>query len=153
MFSNPSFTWEDLVLPRRSLAQLREVYAAVARSESFTSAARQLRISQPALSRTVQEIERTLRVRLFDRTSRRVRITPAGEAFLEPAPEEGGGGQGEEEDHSTHGGGVPLLAVDLDELRGVALVRALQRPPLQDCYAFVVFDNQNRTWSVGTLIR
>lgn len=64
-----------------SLRQL-EVYAAVARSESFTTAARELRISQPALSRTVLEIERTLRVRLFDRTTRRVRRTAEGEELL-----------------------------------------------------------------------
>ncbi|PSK99356.1 DNA-binding transcriptional LysR family regulator [Murinocardiopsis flavida] len=58
------------------------VFAAVARAGSFTDAARELRISQSALSRTVQEMERTLRVRLFERTTRTVRRTPEGDELL-----------------------------------------------------------------------
>ncbi|GAB3213830.1 LysR substrate-binding domain-containing protein [Marinactinospora thermotolerans] len=64
-----------------SLRQL-EAYAAVARAAGFSEAARELRVSQSALSRTVQEIERLLRVRLLERTSRGVRRTPEGEELL-----------------------------------------------------------------------
>ncbi|MUL42590.1 LysR family transcriptional regulator [Streptomonospora sp. PA3] len=67
-----------------SLRQL-SVYAAVARAESFTAAARQLRVAQSSLSRTVLELERTLGVRLFDRTTRRMRRTPEGQRLLEAA--------------------------------------------------------------------
>ncbi|GAA3742562.1 DNA-binding transcriptional LysR family regulator [Spinactinospora alkalitolerans] len=64
-----------------SLRQL-EAYAAVARAESFTAAARELRVAQSSLSRTVLELERILGVRLFDRTTRSIRRTPEGEELL-----------------------------------------------------------------------
>ncbi|MDA0563185.1 LysR family transcriptional regulator [Streptomonospora sp. S1-112] len=67
-----------------SLRQLA-VYAAVARAESFTAAARELRVAQSSLSRTVLEIERVLGVRLLDRTTRRIRRTPEGQQVLEAA--------------------------------------------------------------------
>ncbi|WP_345556322.1 LysR family transcriptional regulator [Streptomonospora halophila] len=67
-----------------SLRQLR-VYAAVARAESFTAAAAELHVAQSSLSRTVLELERQLGVRLFDRTTRRIRRTPEGRELLEAA--------------------------------------------------------------------
>jgi len=67
-----------------SLRQLG-VYAAVARAESFTAAAEELRVAQSSLSRTVSGMERMLGVRLFERTTRRVRRTPEGERLLEAA--------------------------------------------------------------------
>jgi LysR family carnitine catabolism transcriptional activator len=53
-------------------------FLALARSGSFSDAARQLGISQSALSRTIQAMERTLGRRLFDRTTRSVTPTPIG---------------------------------------------------------------------------
>ncbi len=64
-----------------SLRQL-EVFAAVAHAQGFTNAARELRISQSALSRTVLDIERVMGVRLFDRTTRRLVRTPEGDELL-----------------------------------------------------------------------
>lgn len=49
---------------------------------SFTRAAEEERVSQPALSRTVREVERSVGARLFDRTTRSVELTDAGREFL-----------------------------------------------------------------------
>ena len=57
-------------------------FAAVARSGSFTRASQQLLITQPALTRTIQQLENALQVTLLDRTSRRVELTPAGREFF-----------------------------------------------------------------------
>lgn len=64
-----------------SLRQL-EVVVQVADVGSFRAAARQLGISQPALSRTLRLAEEALGARLFDRDTRRVTITPAGQELL-----------------------------------------------------------------------
>jgi DNA-binding transcriptional LysR family regulator len=58
---------------------------AVARNTNFTRAAAELHVAQPALSVAIRRLEAELGVRLFERTSRRVTLTPAGSAFLEQA--------------------------------------------------------------------
>lgn len=55
---------------------------AVARNANFTRAAAELHVAQPALSVAIRRLEAELGVRLFERTSRRVTLTPAGSAFL-----------------------------------------------------------------------
>ncbi|MFB7496546.1 LysR family transcriptional regulator [Streptomyces sp. NPDC056161] len=57
-------------------------FAAVARHRSFTRAAEELLITQPALSRTVAQLEKALGVRLVDRSSRNVHLTDTGREFL-----------------------------------------------------------------------
>jgi DNA-binding transcriptional LysR family regulator len=57
-------------------------FAAVADDLSFSSAARRLYVSQQALSRTIQQLERQVGVKLFERTTRSVKLTPAGAAML-----------------------------------------------------------------------
>ncbi len=64
-----------------NLRQL-EVFACVAEFRSFTDAARSLRLTQSALSRTVQQLEAALGCRLFDRSTRAVVLTPEGTEFL-----------------------------------------------------------------------
>ncbi len=59
-----------------------EYVVAVARTGHVTQAARELRVAQSALSRQIQQVERELGVRLFDRSTRRLRPTAAGEAFV-----------------------------------------------------------------------
>ncbi|MGW2960878.1 LysR family transcriptional regulator [Streptomyces sp. NPDC001220] len=66
------------------LQQMRYVLA-VAETANFTRAAEQCHIVQSALSHQVARLEKELGARLFERTSRRVRLTPAGEAFLPAA--------------------------------------------------------------------
>ncbi len=58
---------------------------AVAETANFTRAAERCRVVQSALSHQIARLERELGARLFDRTSRRVTLTPAGEAFLPAA--------------------------------------------------------------------
>lgn len=58
-------------------------FAAVADTLHFARAAEQLGISPPALTKQIQEIERSLDVRLFQRTKRSVNLTSAGEVFRE----------------------------------------------------------------------
>lgn len=60
---------------------------AVAEKQSFTKGAEKCFVAQSALSHQIASLERELGVPLFARTSRRVRLTAAGEAFLPAARE------------------------------------------------------------------
>ncbi|MER7488328.1 LysR family transcriptional regulator [Streptomyces sp. NPDC126497] len=66
------------------LQQMRYVIA-VAETNSFTRAAQRCLVVQSALSHQIARLEKELGARLFERTSRRVRLTAAGAAFLPAA--------------------------------------------------------------------
>ncbi|HLG69641.1 MAG TPA: LysR family transcriptional regulator [Chloroflexota bacterium] len=66
------------------LDQLR-YFLAVARHLSFRRAAEALPLSQPSLTYQIRKLERELGVPLFERTTRRVHLTPAGEDFVQAA--------------------------------------------------------------------
>jgi DNA-binding transcriptional LysR family regulator len=66
---------------RENLGDLA-AFLAVARTGSFTRAAKQLGVSQPALSHALKELENRLGLRLLNRTTRRVSTTEAGERLL-----------------------------------------------------------------------
>ncbi len=63
------------------LSQLR-CFVAAAEELHFGRAAQRLNMTQSPLSRQIQLLERILDVMLLERTSRQVRLTPAGSAFL-----------------------------------------------------------------------
>jgi DNA-binding transcriptional LysR family regulator len=59
-----------------------EILRAVAEAGSFTSAGKQLHLSQSAVSRQILLLEEELNEELFLRVGRKIRITPAGETLL-----------------------------------------------------------------------
>jgi LysR family transcriptional regulator, hydrogen peroxide-inducible genes activator len=64
--------------------QLR-YFLAVARTRNFSRAAEQCRVAQPSLSQQIQKLEGELGERLFERSTREVSLTAAGELFREHA--------------------------------------------------------------------
>ena len=66
------------------LSHIRDVLA-VAEFGSLRAAGRSLGVAQPAITRSLREIERELGASLFERHAKGVRLTPIGEAFLRRA--------------------------------------------------------------------
>ncbi|MBR2667355.1 MAG: LysR family transcriptional regulator [Oscillospiraceae bacterium] len=62
-------------------------FIGVAKHLNFTKAAEEFYIAQPAMSQSISSMEKQLGVKLFIRSNRSVRLTPAGKVFLEEARE------------------------------------------------------------------
>jgi DNA-binding transcriptional LysR family regulator len=59
-----------------------EYVVAIAETGTFTAAAERCHVAQSALSHQISSLERQLRARLFERSSRSVRLTEAGQSLL-----------------------------------------------------------------------
>jgi len=62
---------------------LMSVFVAVAEEQGFAAGARRLGMSPPAVTRAIATLEQRLGVKLFNRTTRYVRTTEAGQGYLE----------------------------------------------------------------------
>lgn len=71
---------------RMELHHIR-AFLAVAEELHFGRAALKLHVAQPPLSRTIRQLEREMGTQLFERTTRSVKLTAAGEALIDPARE------------------------------------------------------------------
>ena len=67
-----------------NLDQLRAFVEVVAHG-NFTAAAKELNLSQPAVTHQIQELERRLNVTLVERLGKRAYLTEAGEKLIEHA--------------------------------------------------------------------
>jgi DNA-binding transcriptional LysR family regulator len=63
------------------LAQIR-TFQSVAAYQSFSKAAEELHLTQPAVTAQIKNLEKQFGQHLIDRTGRSFSLTPAGEAFL-----------------------------------------------------------------------
>jgi DNA-binding transcriptional LysR family regulator len=76
-FQSPHYMPQTILDSRKLLA-----FETLARLGSFTQAARELSLTQSAVSHAIKALERDLGCRLFDRMGRSVTITPAGSQLL-----------------------------------------------------------------------
>ncbi|PWE52225.1 hypothetical protein DEM27_32110 [Metarhizobium album] len=64
------------------MIEAMKVVVAVAKNNSFSAASREVRLSAASVSRIVADLELDLGVRLFNRTTRRIKLTDAGMEFV-----------------------------------------------------------------------
>lgn len=69
------------------LLQSMQVFAKLAELGSFTKVAEAMQAGRPHVTRTIQDLEASLGVRLFQRTTRKVKLTAEGEQFYERVKE------------------------------------------------------------------
>src|SRR3954468_11199548 len=82
----PSVQWIISILllgePMRPTVRQLEVFCSLAQAGSFTRAAANLNMSQPAFSQALAALEASLGVRLFERSRRSVALNPVAQIFL-----------------------------------------------------------------------
>src|SRR4051794_18544124 len=59
-----------------------QAFESAGRLSSFTRAARELKVSQSAISRHIRSLEEELGITLFQRVDQRVALTPAGASYI-----------------------------------------------------------------------
>ena len=60
-----------------------KVFRSVAKNLSFTKASQELFVSQPAITKHIQELESAYQTRLFDRQGNKISLTESGKLLLE----------------------------------------------------------------------
>ena len=70
-------------MDRRIKFRHLDAFSAIARARSFKIAAEQLNLTQPAISKTLKELEDILGVAVMERSRSGVSLTPPGEVFLQ----------------------------------------------------------------------
>ena len=70
----------------QNLSQYKIFYE-VAKAGNISKAAKELYISQPAISKAISKLEDSLQVTLFTRSSRGVQLTPEGELLFKHTQE------------------------------------------------------------------
>ena len=60
-----------------------QVFNTVAKRLNFTKAGEELFITQPAVTKHIQEIENHFKVKFFERNGTKIKLTPAGEVLLQ----------------------------------------------------------------------
>lgn len=98
-------------------------FMAIASSRSLRAAAASLGLTQPAISRSLQELEEELGVPLFERHTRGVVLTPAGEKYLVRAQVASESlRRGYEEARQYHGDDTGTVAVSLSSAAVLGLL-------------------------------
>jgi len=70
--------------PKMNIKNLK-IFLSVYRHENITQAAKELYMSQPSVSRAIQEIENYYGIKLFERVNQRIHITQSGKKFYSHA--------------------------------------------------------------------
>jgi LysR family transcriptional regulator, regulator of abg operon len=108
--------------------QLRDI-SAIAERGSLRAAARHLAVAQPALTRSVHQLERELGVPLFERRARGMILTPMGEAFVRRANAVlSEVRRAREEVEQLHGGTHGRVVAGLSLAAHIALLPAALKP-------------------------
>jgi len=63
--------------------ELYKIFKIVAEEENITNASKRLNISQPAVTKHIQNLEDILKIKLFDRTNKGLNLTEAGKKIFE----------------------------------------------------------------------
>lgn len=63
--------------------ELYKIFKIVAEEENVTNASKRLNISQPAVTKHIQNLEDILKIKLFDRTNKGLKLTEAGKKIFE----------------------------------------------------------------------
>ncbi len=63
--------------------ELYKIFKIVAEEENITNASKRLNISQPAVTKHIQNLEDTLKIKLFDRTNKGLNLTEIGKSIFE----------------------------------------------------------------------
>ena len=103
----------DLFLRQIPSVKWLVTFRLAAAHQSFTQAAAQLNVTQPAVSRQIRLLEESLGVRLFDRIGRNIRLTAEGERFRD-AIEFGFGHIGHAVERMQQTQSVPHVTIQTD---------------------------------------